>query len=188
MTATFDEAVNQSEGSETWKPVANQVSATIREMEGQSLCDAHEKPKTLTSKDILDAQVRDWIKRLLEIKQGKADKEERNVKLLLRDINKLEVGTIYWPKMEDDINHFMPNIHHEASMKTIASSAPLEFIDIDFLNVDSSCGGYQYLLVIPDHFTRFISSKPYHQKSTQRLQLIAGKMILSCDTASLKRI
>ena len=71
----------------------NQVSATIHEIESHLLDGAGEKPKILTSKDILDAKIRDWIRRLVVIKQGKVDKVERNVKLLLIDIDKLEVGT-----------------------------------------------------------------------------------------------
>ena len=211
----------------------NQVSATIREIESHLLDGAGEKPKILTSKDILDAKIRDWIRRLVVIKQGKVDKVERNVKLLLIDIDKLEVGTdgllkrgtaekrqlilaikfkplvdlelhvktvilgrtvlqltkehFYWPKMEDDINHFMPNIYYELPMKIITSSAPLELIRIDFLNLDSCSGGYQYLLVITDHFTRFTQVYPTTKK-VQILELISSKMILSCDTALPKRI
>lgn len=140
---------------------------------------------------------------MVEVKQGKVDKEDRNAKLLLRVIDKLEVaaggllkiGTVQkthlmppynfkpsvyhvkmghlrkralqptkerfsWPTMEDGINHFMPNIHYEAPMKTITSSAPLEIIGIDFLNLDSCSGGYQYLLVITDHFIRFTQVYP----------------------------
>ena len=143
---------------------------------------------------------------MIEVKQGRVNKEERNVKLLLRVIDKLEAaagglpkrGTVQkthlmlpynfkpsvylelhvkmghlrkrglqptkerfsWPTMEDGINHFMPNIHYEAPMKTITSSAPLEITGIDFLNLDSCSGGYQYLQVTTDLFTRFTQVYP----------------------------
>ena len=72
----------------------------------------------------------------------------------------------YWPKMADDIKHFItklcscvrqkkPHIQHSAPLHTITSSAPLELIGIDFLHLDPCSGGYEYLLVITDHFSRY---------------------------------
>ena len=71
----------------------------------------------------------------------------------------------YWPDMERDIRHFITEICHcvtqkaptvvkHEPMKTIASSAHMELIGIDFLHLDTSSGGYEYLLVITDNFTR----------------------------------
>ena len=73
----------------------------------------------------------------------------------------------YWRKMMEDVNHFVTklcscvksnklNITHEAPMKSITSSSPLQLVSIDFLHLDPCSEGYEYLLVITDHFTRFV--------------------------------
>ena len=85
----------------------------------------------------------------------------------------------YWPKMTEDVNHFVtklcacvkskkPNITYEAPMKSIISSSPLQLIGIDFLHLDPSSGGYEYLLVITDYFTiRFFQVYPTTSKSAR---------------------
>ena len=42
-----------------------------------------------------------------------------------------------------------------AAMQSISTSEPLEIISMDFLYLDKSSGGYQYLLVVIDRFTKF---------------------------------
>ena len=87
----------------------------------------------------------------------------------------------YWCKMEDDISHYVtnfcscvnnkrPNITQEASMQTITFHSPLEPIGIDFLHLDINISsgylwGYQNILVITDHFTRFTQVNPTTNKS-----------------------
>ena len=78
----------------------------------------------------------------------------------------------YWPKMTEDLNHFLttlcacvkskkPNITYEVPMKSIISSSPL-------LHLDPSSGGYEYLLVITDYFTiRFLQVYPTTSKSAR---------------------
>ena len=41
-------------------------------------------------------------------------------------------------------------------MKSITALSPLQLVGIDFLHFDPCSGGYKYLLVIRDHFTRFV--------------------------------
>lgn len=59
-----------------------------------------------------------------------------------------------------------PDIHREAPMQEIASSAPLELIGIDFLHLDQRSARYQCLLVTEDPFTRFTQAYPTTNKSS----------------------
>ena len=42
-----------------------------------------------------------------------------------------------------------------AAMQSISTSEPLEIISMDFLHLGKSIGGYQYLFVVTDLFTKF---------------------------------
>ena len=68
--------------------------------------------------------------------------------------------------MDDEIKHFVkqvcpcvkrknPHIMKAAVMQSISTSEPLEIISMDLLHLDKSSGGYQYLLVATDIFTKF---------------------------------
>lgn len=43
----------------------------------------------------------------------------------------------------------------KASLLPITSSAPLEIVGTDFLHLEKSSGGYEYILLNTDHFTRY---------------------------------
>ena len=68
--------------------------------------------------------------------------------------------------MDDEIKHFVTQIcpyvkrkkSHKmkaAAVQSISTSEPLEIIRMDFLHLDKSSGGYQFLLVVADLFTKF---------------------------------
>ena len=84
----------------------------------------------------------------------------------------------FWSKMYDDVKYFVtnickcikdktPNTLTEAPLKTITSSSPMELIGLDFLHLDTCTGGFQYLLVITDHFTRYTQLYPTRNKETK---------------------
>ena len=77
----------------------------------------------------------------------------------------------YWSRMEEDVRHFIshqcpcvgqkkPHIQSKAPILPIISSAPLDIVRIDFLHLKKSSGGYQYILLITDHFTRYTQAYP----------------------------
>ena len=71
----------------------------------------------------------------------------------------------FWPKMYDDVKYFVirickyikdksPNTLSQAPLKTMTSYSSMELLGLDFLQLDTCTGGFQYLLVIIDHFRR----------------------------------
>ena len=76
----------------------------------------------------------------------------------------------YWPKMYQDVEDWISNCPRCIRKKTpdckrvplvnIKTTQPLELVCMDFLTLESSKGGYQHILVITDHFTRFAQAIP----------------------------
>ena len=68
----------------------------------------------------------------------------------------------YWPFMRADITHYVtkvchclkqrkPTTHVNAPPQPILSTAPFQLVSMDYVHLESSSGGYQYILVIMDH-------------------------------------
>ena len=84
----------------------------------------------------------------------------------------------YWPYMRKDIQEYIrkkcscvaskkPNVLEKAPLVPILASYPFEMICIDFLKLDRCKGGFQYVLVVTDHFTRFSQAYATKNKSSK---------------------
>ena len=90
----------------------------------------------------------------------------------------------YWPGMSADIQTYTtkrckclidkkPNKEQRAPLHNIESSKPFEMISIDYLHLDRCKGGFEYVLMVIDHFTRFAQAYATKNKSG----MSAAKMI-----------
>ena len=72
----------------------------------------------------------------------------------------------YWPKMAAHIKNYIqkkcrcivnkrPNKSEKAPLVPIQATYPFQIVSIDYLHLDKCKGGYQYVMMVTDHFTRF---------------------------------
>ena len=96
------------------------------------------------------------------------------------------INTEYWP--EHSFKYFVtnickcikdktPNTLPQAPLETITSSSPMGLTGLDFLHLDTGTGGFQYLLVITDPFTRYAQVYPTRKKE---VKTAATKLFNDC--------
>ena len=83
----------------------------------------------------------------------------------------------YWPHMQrDNEHHFLsvnglnkrpPSLKTRAPLNPIVTSSPFEPIVIDFLHLEKSRGGCEYILVVMDHLTRYAQVYATRNKSAK---------------------
>ena len=72
----------------------------------------------------------------------------------------------YWPFMQSDVEDHInkscrsllqqkPNERPRAELEPLQSTSPLELVSLDFLHLEQSSGGFEYILILVDHFTRY---------------------------------
>lgn len=82
----------------------------------------------------------------------------------------------FWPRMKKEIEHHVtcvccclkrkkPNRVIRTPTQSIRTSAPFEMISIDFVHLEKSSSGEEYILVLVDHFTKYAQAYATKDKS-----------------------
>jgi len=83
----------------------------------------------------------------------------------------------YWPKMSKDVDSWITKCERcimrksststRAPMVNIKTTEPFEIVCMDYLTLETSKGGFQHILVITDHFTKYALAIPTKNQSAK---------------------
>ena len=83
----------------------------------------------------------------------------------------------YCPKMQSDVEHYVKNIcrcikktskiKNKSPSPALIPTSTFELVSTDFIHLEKSSGGYEYILMIVDHFTRCAQEYPTRNKSAK---------------------
>ena len=82
----------------------------------------------------------------------------------------------YWPGMDQNVSDFVKVCQRclrskraaaTATLVPIETTTPLEVVCIDFLSLEKSKGGYENILVITDHFSRYAQAFPTRNQTAK---------------------
>lgn len=111
-----------------------------------------------------------YVERVLKMTHSDMGHQGRDRTLLLCQ------DKFYWFGMAEQIQEYIqscercnrskaPHIPHKAPLEPIVSSEPLEIVCMDYLSLETSKGGFNSILVITDHFTKFAIAIPTSNQS-----------------------
>lgn len=76
----------------------------------------------------------------------------------------------FWPGMTQNVENWIKScsrcVHRKSQTNQIAplvninTTYPLELVCMDYVTLEKSSGGYQHMLIITDHFTRYVQAVP----------------------------
>ena len=94
----------------------------------------------------------------------------------------------FWPKMAEDVEKKVRHcercirrkvvVPHRAPLVNIVTSQPMELVAMDYLTVESSKGGFENILVVTDHFSKFCHVFPTKNQSAKTTAAALFKLFL----------
>ena len=71
----------------------------------------------------------------------------------------------YFTRICDCLKQRKPQHQPRDKLQPIITSTPFEHLSVDYVHLETSSGGYEYILIVMDHFTRFAQCYPTRNKS-----------------------